>query len=472
MTGRNDLDPDEDVFVCSRATLERLAGAALDRAKSLGATDAVAQIGEGNTFSLSVRHAALDVVERRRTKSLSLTVYNGSRRGAARSTDLSEAAIAASVEAAWNIAAFSGDDELSGPLESAWLATRSPPLDLFHPWAIEPRQAAEMACQLEDAALALSPQIVNDADPDADGPQPGLSAGGASISVQHGQFLLATSRGFCDGYASSRHNLGCMVIAGRDGEMRKAGWGSVKRAYTDLEDVGSIGRTAAQRALARLGSERLTTRTCPVLFEAPVASMLLRSFLGAVSGEVQYRRQTFLAGAVGQAVMAAHLSLEERPHELRGLASAPFDAEGAPTSARSIVENGVLRTYLLSAYSARRLGLDPTGHAGGARNVSLHSRATVPTDDLPQLIKRLDRGLLVTEVMGGGVNTITGDYSQGVAGFWVENGAIRHPVDQITVSGDFGSMLQGIVAVGADVIVSGALQTGSVLIDQLKIAGL
>ncbi|MDE2080348.1 MAG: metalloprotease PmbA [Burkholderiales bacterium] len=429
-------------------------------ARRLGASDAGAEVSEGVGLSVSVRKGELENVERNRDKSLGVSVYLGQRRGNASTSDFSPAALRQTVQAAYDIARFTAEDPAAGlpdadDLASAHEAARD--LDLFHPWAIDAAAAAELARRCEDAAMRVDRRITN--------------SEGAGVSVQQAHFQAGNTRGFRGGYASSRHTLSVSVIAGRGRAMQRDGWYSSMRDAAELAAPEAVGRYAAERALARLRSRRVATAEVPVLFESTLASGLLGAFVQATSGGALYRKTSFLLDSLGQSVLAPHIDIAEDPHLPKGKGSAPFDDEGVRTRPRQVVQGGVLQGYFLSSYSARKLGLRTTGHAGGSQNLRLTSRLTRPGDDLDAMLRKLGRGLFVTELMGQGVNYVTGDYSRGAAGFWVEGGRIVHPVHEITIAGNLKAMFKGLVAVGADAYTQGSKTVGSVLVDRMTLAG-
>lgn len=432
----------------------------LAMALAQGATDAAAEVSEGTGLSVSVRKGELENVERNRDKSLGVTVLVGQRRGHASTSDFSRAALQQTVRAAWDIARFTAEDPASGLPEEADLVTpqeASRDLDLFHPWAIDAGQAAELARRCEQAAFGTDRRITN--------------SEGAAVSAQQAHFWAGNTRGFRGGYASSRHSLSVAPIAGRGQGMQRDAWYSSVRDATELASPEAVGRYAAERALARLHSRRVATAEVPVLFEAPVAAGLLGAFVQAVSGGALYRKATFLVDSLGRQILPVHVDVLEDPHIPKGKGSAMFDDEGVHTRPRPVVEGGVVQGYFLSTYSARKLGMRTTGHAGGSHNLAMTSRLTSTADDLDAMIRRMGRGLLVTELMGQGVNYVTGDYSRGAAGFWIDGGRIQHPVEEITIAGNLREMLSNIVAIGADVYPMGAKSVGSVLIDHMKVAG-
>jgi PmbA protein len=447
-------------FAYSRAQFQQLVDDALKIARGLGASDAAAEVSEGAGLSVSVRKGALENVERNRDKSIGVTVYLGQRRGNASTSDFSRAALEQTVRAAYDIARFTAEDPMAGLPDETDLATPAQAardLDLIHPWAIDAERARELALRCEAAAMATDRRITN--------------SEGAGVSAQQSHFFMGNTRGFRGGYASSRHGLSVSPIAGRGDAMQRDYWYSSMRDPVDLAAPEAVGRYAAERALSRLHSRKIATREVPVLFESTLASGLVGAYVQATSGGSLYRKATFLEGSLGQVVLAPHLDLEEDPFVAKGKGSAPFDDEGVATRARRVVDAGVVQGYFLSSYSARKLGMKTTGHAGGAHNLVLTSRLTRPGDDLDAMLAKLHRGLFVIELMGQGVNGVTGDYSRGAAGFWVEGGHIAYPVHEVTIAGNLRDMLKGIVAVGADAYTSGSRTTGSVLIERMKVAG-
>ena len=447
----------ESGFSFHRDFFENLVDTALGHAKKLGATDAAAEASEGCGLSVSVRKGELESVERNRDKSLGITVYVGKKRGNAATSDFSKAAIQQTVKAAYDIARFTAEDETSGLPDEQDIAREHPALDLFHPWAITSEDAAGLALQCEAAAMGTSRLITN--------------SEGAGVSAQQSHFFTAHTRGFRGGYASSRHSISVAPIAGKGSQMQRDAWYSSMRDAAELARPEAVGRYAAERALARLKSRKIPTVECPVLFESPLAAGLLGGFVQAVSGGALYRKSTFLANSLGKPAFGKHIDISENPHLLKGKGSAPFDEEGVKTSARQVVEAGRVAGYFLSTYSARKLGMRTTGNAGGSHNLTLTSRKTRAGDDLDAMLRKLGRGLFVTELMGQGVNYVTGDYSRGASGFWVENGEIAFPVEEITIAGNLKQMLMGIDAVGADAYNYGAKTVGSILVNRMKVAG-
>jgi PmbA protein len=447
-------------FAYTRAQFEQLIDDTLAVAKGLGASDAAAEVSEGAGLSVSVRKAEIENVERNRDKSLGVTVYLGQRRGNASTSDFSRAALEQTVRAAYDIARFTAEDPAAGLPEADDMATKeeaSRDLDLFHPWAIDAQDAVTIALRCEAAAFATDKRVNN--------------SDGCGVSVQQSHFVAGNSRGFRGGYASSRHSLSVAPIAGKGADMQRDAWYSSMRDPNELSSPEAVGRYAAERTLSRLKSRKIKTCEVPVLFESTLAAGLLGAYVQATSGGALYRKATFLADSLGTQVFPEHIDVDERPHLRKGKASAPFDDEGVRTTERRVVEGGRVGSYFLSSYSARKLGMRTTGHAGGSQNLIFSSRLTDAKDDLDAMLRKLGRGLFVCELMGQGVNSVTGDYSRGAAGFWVEGGRIAYPVHEITIAGNLRDMLKGIVAVGADTYTMGGKTIGSVLIEKMKIAG-
>jgi PmbA protein len=429
-------------------------------AREVGASDAACEVSEGSGLSVSVRKGEVENVERNRDKSVGVTVYLGQRRGNASTSDFSRAALERTVRAAHDIARFTAEDPAAGLPDADDLVTpeeAARPLDLFFPWDIDTEGATELARRCEAAAFATSKRITN--------------SEGASVSAQQSHFQAGNSRGFRGGYPGSRHSIAVAPIAGKGDGMQRDHWYSSMRDASELAAPEAVGRYAAERALSRLNARKIPTCEVPVLFESTLAAGLLGGFVQAVSGGALYRKATFLHDSLGQRVFAPGIDVREDPHQRRGKGSAPFDDEGVRTKVRQVVEAGVCQGYFLSSYSARKLGMKTTGHAGGSQNLALTHRDTRPGDDLDAMLRKLDRGLFVIELMGQGVNYVTGDYSRGAAGFWVEGGRIVHPVEEITIAGNLKDMLLGIQAVGADVYTGGAKAIGSVLLSPMKVAG-
>ena len=437
----------------TQADLEALVALALDEAKKQGASDAEAGISVDTGLSVTARLGEVETLEYQRDRGMGVTVYRGKRKGAASTADLTPRAIRDTVAKAISFAGFTAADEFAGLPDPDTIARDIPDLDLCHPWNIEPDAARDLAVACEAAALSTDKRIAN--------------SEGATLSSHRGIRVFGNTLGFLAGYASSLHSLSCVVVAQDNGEMQRDYWYSSVRDAQDMESGESIGKRAAERALRRLNARRLSTVTAPVLFAPELARGLIGHFLGAVRGGSQYRRASFLLDAAGQQVIPERLQISERPHIRKALGSAPFDGEGVATRDRELVQDGVLTGYILSTYSARKLGLKTTGNAGGVHNLFVKSG----TDDFAALLRRMGTGLVVTELMGQGVNGVTGDYSRGAAGFWVENGELAYPVHEITIAGNLKEMLRGIVAVGSDVDIRGSVRTGSILLERMTIAG-
>src|SRR4051812_1125413 len=449
--------PKHHGFTCQPGELESLAQAVLDHARRAGASGCDCDVSESYGLSVTVRKGKPDTVEHNRDRSLGVSVYWGerpkARRGHASTSDFSSAAVSQTVEAAVAIARHTAEDDCAGLPDADMLARGASDMDLFHPWALSTEEAIDLATRCESAAFAVSKKIRN--------------SEGASVSAQHSQFVTANSLGFVGGYPGSRHWLSCSVIAEDKGLMQRDDWYSASRVPARLADPVALGRYAGQRAAARLGARKSATCPAPVLFEAPVALQLLGHFISAVNGSNLYRRTSFLVDSLGKQVFSPIVHLEERPLERQGASSSPFDEEGVATQQRHVVRAGVVEGYFLGSYSARKLGMKTTGNAGGHHNLVLRSEGP----DFAGMLRELERGLLVTELLGQGVNMVTGDYSRGAAGYWVEGGEIRYPVEEITIAGNLREMYQGIRAIGSDVLVRSGRSSGSILIDKMTIAG-
>ena len=447
-------------FAYTREQFAQFVEDALTAAKTIGASDAAVEVSEGSGLSVSVRKGAIENVERNRDKSIGITVYLGKRRGNASTSDFSRAALEQTVKAAYDIARFTAEDPTSGLPDEGDLAlgdAAKRELDLFHPWRIDAAAAAELARRCEASAFDTDRRITN--------------SEGAGVSAQQSHFHAGNTRGFSGGYASSRHSISVAPIATQRGDMQRDAWYSSMRDPGELASPESVGRYAAERTLARLAGRKVPTREVPVLFESTLAAGLLGAYVQATSGAALYRKASFLTESLGAQIWPAHVQIDENPHQPKGKGSAPFDDEGVATRARRVVADGVVQGYFLSSYSARKLGLRTTGHAGGSHNLVLSSTQTQPSDDLEAMLGKLGRGLFVTELMGQGVNYVTGDYSRGAAGYWVEGGHIVHPVHEVTIAGNLRQMLKDVVAVGADAYTLGAKTIGSVLIERMKVAG-
>ena len=451
------LDPGRDRFANSADSLRNIAQDMLAYAKQRGASAASADVSEGFGQAVTVRHGEVETIEYNRDKGLAITVYIGQQRGNASTSDFSPQAVRDTVDAALSIARYTAKDDCSGLPDADMLARDYPDLDLYHPWDLSVDDAIDLAKRCEQAALEADARISN--------------SEGATVNVHEAQFVHANSLGFIGGYPTSRHSISCAVIAGKDDAMERDYWYNVARDTRDLQDAQQIGRIAAQRTVRRLNARQLDTMQMPVLFEAPIASGLLGHFVGAVSGGSLYRKSSFLLDQLDKPVFAPHINIEDIPDIRKGLASSPFDDEGVRVQRRAIVEDGVLRGYFLGTYSARKLGLRTTGNSGGNHNLILKASGGQSELDFAGLLKQMDRGLLVTELLGQGVNHVTGDYSRGAAGFWVEHGEIQYPVQEITIAGNLKDMFHNIVAVGNDILVQGSRQCGSILMEGMTVAG-
>ncbi len=442
----------------NRPIFEDLVTQALKHAQSLGASDAAAEVSEGRGLAVSVRKGKVETVEQTRDRSLDVTVFAGQRRGSASTSDFSVQAVRETVEAAWHIARYTAEDPAAGLPDADQLAIGvKNNLQLHHPWAITVEQATEIAVEAERAALATDKRITN--------------TEGAGVDTHEGHFVLGNTRGFLDGYAYSRHGLSVSPIAGRGQSMQRDYWYTSDRRADRLADPAAVGRYAAERALSRLSAKRIPTGHFPVLFEAPLALGLLGALTHATSGGALYRQTSFLLDSLGRQLFPSHISVLEDPHIKGAMGSSPFDEEGVKTQAREVVSAGVLQGYFLSSYTARKLGMQTTGNAGGSHNLVLRSSQTKRKDDFEAMLRKMGTGLLVTELIGQGVNYVTGDYSRGAFGYWVQNGQIQHAVEEITIAGNLKDMFAQIVAVGADAITRGSKTTGSILIERMAIAG-
>ncbi len=433
--------------------LRGLVGEVLEEALRQGASAAEASASVSQGLSVTVRLGAVETVEHTRDKGLGVTVYFGKQSGSASTSDLALKAVRDTVRAAASIARYTAADDCSGLADAESLARSIPDLDLYHPWNPGADRAIEIATGCEQVARDADARVQN--------------SEGASVSSHEGLEVYGNTNGFLGALLATRHSLSCAVVAREASGMQRDYWYTVARDVRDLESSESVGRRAAERTVRRLSAQKLTTRQTPVLYEAPVASSLLSHFIGAVRGSSLYREASFLLGQLDKAVFAPGVRLHEQPHLRKGLGSAPFDNEGVETRERDLVSDGILRGYVLDSYSARKLGMQTTGNAGGVHNLTIQPGR----DDLPGLLARMHTGLLVTELIGFGVNTVTGDYSRGAAGFWVENGQIQYPVEEITIAGNLRDMFRQIVAVGADVDLRGNIRTGSILLENMMLAG-
>ncbi len=437
----------------NREELVRIIDSILTQAKAMGASAAEADIGAGSGLSANVRKGEIDKLEYERDKGLGITVYIDGQKGNSSTSDFSETALKDAVQAAVNIAKYASRDECAGLVEPELMAKEVADLDLYHPWSISPEAAISLAIECEQAAFACDKRISN--------------SDGSVVSTYSGINLYGNSNGFINGWKWSSHTIDCTVIAEDKNGMQRDGWYSKTRDFNELESISAISKEAARRTVSRLGSRKLSTRQVPVIFEAPVASGIFSAFITAIAGGSLYRRASFLLDKKGEQVFADHINIREQPHIKKALGSAPFDNDGVATRERDIIKDGILQDYVLSGYSARKLGLQTTGNAGGVHNLVIE---TGP-DDLDKMIKDMGTGLLITDMIGFGVNQVTGDYSRGASGFWVENGELVYPVEEITVAGNLIDIYKNIISIGNDVDPRGNVLTGSVMIDGMTVAG-
>jgi PmbA protein len=433
--------------------LKQISEDALKVAKLAGASAAEVDVSFGTGQTVSVRKGETENIEYNRDKGISITVFFGHKKGYASSSDFSPQAIKDTVEAACNIAKFTAEDPFCGLADASLMAQKIPDLNLYHPWTLTVEEAGELAKRCEAAALAVDQKRITNSE-------------GASVSTSEGQFVYANTHGFSGGYPSSRHSISCSVIAEAAGAMQRDYWYSSARDANDMRTAEYVGQLAGERTVRRLGARAIKTGQYPVLFEAPLASGITSSLVSAISGGNLYRKSSFLLDSLGQKVASSLLNIEELPHLEKGLASSPFDNEGVISTPRMLVENGVLQGYVLSSYSARKLGLQTTGNAGGAHNLVIQHTQQSFAD----LLAMMGTGLLVTELLGHGLNMVTGDYSRGAAGFWVENGVIAYPVEEITIASNMKDMLSQIIAIADDAIKPSSKQTGSILIEKMTVA--
>ena len=433
--------------------LESTASEAVDLARRLGADQAEAGISHDEGFSVTVRLGELESVERQRDRGLGVTVYRGGRKGSASTVDYSSAAVEQTVRKAMSIAEFTAEDEYAGLADAKLMARELPDLDLYHPWEIDIAEAERLALRAEDAARGADERIAN--------------SEGATVSTGGGVRAYANSHGFCAGYPASSHSLSCSVVAAQDGSLERDYWYTTSRVPEELETPETVGETASSRTTRRLGARQLSTRSVPVVFPAELARGLFGHLIGAITGSSQYRRATFLLDAAGEQLFPEFMEIREDPFIPRAMGSATYDNEGVATRRRTLVKEGVLQGYVLSSYSARRLGTQTTGNAGGVRNLIVAPNG----GSLEALLGECPQAFLVGELLGQGVNTVTGDYSRGAAGFWVEDGVIVHAVHEVTLAGNLRDVFMGIRKVGSDVDTRGGIRCGSVLVEGMTVAG-
>ncbi len=443
-------------FSFSAARLRELATDVLRHAATAGASACEVDVSEGVGQSVTVRKGEVEAIEFNRDKGIGVTTYLGQRRGHASTSDFSTDSLRATVEAALSIARFTAEDDCAGLPEPELLATKPLDLDLYYPWVLPVEEAIEIARRSEAAAFAVSPLVAN--------------SEGATVSTHAAHFVSANSLGFMGGFPTTRHFISCVPIAGKGKHMQRDDWYSGARAPADLAAPEAIGDYAARRTLARLKSRKLKTRQCPVMFEAPLAAMMIGSFVHAVSGGSLYRKASFLVDSLGTQVFPRWMNIEERPHLKKGMASSPFDDDGVATRNRTVVKKGELQGYFLSTYTARKLGMPTTGNAGGSHNLLIAPSPDAPAD-FAGLLQQMGTGLLVTELLGHGINYVNGDYSRGAAGYWVEGGEIAYPVHEITIAGNLKTMFADIAAIGRDVVTRGSRTVGSIVVNRMTIAG-
>lgn len=443
----------QDSIIERADELKQLVSDVLAKAQTRGASAAEAEVGLSTGLSVTVRLGEVETVEHQRDRGLGLTVYFGGRKGSASTSDFSRSAIEDALEAACTIALHTQPDPAAGLADAALMAKAQLDLDLYHPWTLSVDKAISIAQACEASARETDPRITN--------------SEGASVETGRGLRVYGNTHGFIGLSSGTRHGLGCSVIASDARGMQRDHWYTVARAAEDLEDPQAVGREAAERALHRLGARSAKTGSVPVLFAPEVARGLIGHLVAAVSGGALYRRASFLLDTIGERILAPGIRLHEQPHLPRGMGSAAFDAEGVATAPRDLVSDGILQGYVLSSYSARRLGLQTTANAGGVHNLTVEPGS----EDRRALLARMGHGLMVTELMGQGVNLVTGDYSRGAAGFWVEGGELAHPVEEITIAGNLREMFARILGVGNDIDGRGNIRCGSLLVERMTVAG-
>jgi PmbA protein len=435
--------------------LRDIVALALQEARAAGASQAEADVSLQQGLNVTVRLGEVETIEYQRDRALGITVYFNGAKGSASSADLRFDAVRAMVAKACSIASFTARDEFAGLAEATDMAAEIPDLDLHHPWDLTPEDAIAMATACEAAGMAVDSRLTN--------------SEGASVSTHRGVRVYGNSHGFLAGYPTTSHSISCVLLAQDGDDMQRDYWYSSARAPGELDTLERVGRRAGERAVARLGARQISTRKAPVIFAPDIARGFFGHLVSAVRGSSQYRKSSFLVGAAGEQLLPSFVQMQERPHLRGALASSPFDGEGVATRDRELVKDGVLQGYVMGSYSARKLGLRTTGNAGGIHNLLVTGSAGLL--DLPSMFARMGSGLYVTEMMGQGINAVTGDYSRGASGFWVENGQLAYPVHEVTVAGNLKDMYRGVQALGSDVDIMGAIRTGSVLTDEVTIAG-
>ncbi|MGC1854795.1 MAG: metalloprotease PmbA [Candidatus Aquirickettsiella sp.] len=440
-------------LINKQADYKNLLTELMNMAKKLGATQTEVSINHDTGFSVMVRNQEVETIEHNRNKSLGINVYFGRKKGSASTSDFSPQAIKSTLEAAIHIARFTTEDPFSGLAEPKFLEKEPPDLDLYHPWSIDPQNAIALGKECEANALAKDKRLT--------------FSEGVNLSTQEAIYVYANSNGFLASYPSSLHNISCNLIAKDKMGMQRDGSYTINRNPDQLLSIEKLAKEAADNTVKRLSSKRISTCQVPVIFHSEIASRLIRSFLEAISGGNLYRNASFLVNHIGKSIFSRKVYIYEKPHLLSALGSVPFDDEGVQTNDRALVEEGILCGYLLNSYSARKLNLQTTGNAGGFHNIFLKTSQFT----LGDLIKQMGKGLLVTEVLGQGINLVTGDYSRGAAGFWVENGEIQYPVEEITIAGNLKDMYQNILAIGNDINNKSSIRTGSIFLENMMIAG-
>lgn len=444
LSGRSPADQNE---------LEGIVEHVLQEAKLLGADQAEVAASHDIGLSVTARLGEVENIEFTNDRGIGVTVYKDQKKGSASTSDFGAAALKEAVAKAWSFASFTAADECSGLADAERMATDPPDLDLAHPWQLETDEATTIAIECEDAARAYDKRIKN--------------SEGATVGTNSGIRAYGNSHGFLSSYPKTSHSLSCVVVGEEDGNMERDYWYTSSRDATTLETASAVGQTAASRTVRRLGGRKIATGTAPVLFSAEIARGFFGHAIGAISGSAQYRRSSFLLGAAGEKLFPDFVQIQERPHIAGGMASAPYDAEGVATTDREIVVDGVLQGYVLGSYSARKLGLQSTGNAGGAHNLLVPGNA----GDMAEIMRAMGSGLLVHELIGQGVNMVTGDYSRGAVGFWIENGEIAYPVHEVTIAGNLRALYQQIVAIGSDQDLRSGIRCGSVWVDGFTVAG-
>jgi PmbA protein len=443
----------EDNILAEQSRLQNVLQDILVKATQKGASSAEVGTSIDMGFTTVVRMGEVETVEYHRDKAVGVTVYFGQRKGSASTSDLSFKSLEETLEAACSIAKYTSEDPYAGLAEKDLMAWAYPDLDLYHPWDLTVEQSIAMATQCEAVGRGYDKRIMN--------------SEGVSINTSRGIYGYANTHGMLGGYPITRHSISCTLIASESGQMQRDYDYTVARAPLELLSYEEVAKKAAKRALRRLKAQRLPTKKVPVIFVANMARGIIGSFLAAIRGGNLYRKSSFLVNALGKKIFPNHISLKEEPHLKKALGSVPFDQEGVATHPRVLVDEGILQGYVLDSYSARKLGLQTTGNAGGIHNLLM----TSSDKDFHGLLKAMGRGVVITELMGHGVNILTGDYSRGMFGFWVENGEIQFPIEEVTVAGNLRDMLQKIVLVGNDVDIRGAIRTGSIFIEEMTIAG-